>query len=601
MRKVARLLDEGQDPSRILAVTFTRTAAQDLRKQLEELGAPNVNLVVARTLHSLCFRILRRERVLDEIQRFPRVLFPFEVSHLLLDLGEEFGTRTDRKKRLEAFQAAWARLRHEEPGDAISEEDRRFGQVLEDWLRFHDTMLLGELVPLTLRYLRENPDSPEREMFDHVLVDEYQDLNRADQVVIDTIAEQATLTVAGDNNQAIYEFRHAHPEGIIDFPHGHEGTYRETLTECRRSAKKVVKMANRLIKAGGAPDDRLVHVREDNPTGETHLLRWQDPDEETKGLRRIAAAYLKSGSPESPGNILFLTPRKPLGSRLRAELEENFIPAETVFTEEAIESPEARARMCLLHTLANPADRVALRYWLGMDSPSGLVGEYSRIRSVCEEEDTDPASVLNCLDDGTRRIPYTARILSRYRQLQAELERLQDLEGREFIDVWLPEDIEEVQALRDLVLDQIDLNAPREQMLRDILVATTQPEVPLSTEYLRIMTMHKAKGLGAHTVIVLGVVDGLVPMLKRNVSQREFNRVVSEQRRLLYVAITRAKFRLIVSTWTQASQADAAHMQAVTLGWAGRGIRQVKPSRFLRELTPLPVRLVPGREFIETL
>lgn len=549
MRKVARLLDEGHDPSRLLVVTFTRTAAQDLQNQLEKLGIPNADRVDACTLHSLCFRILQRERVLKEVKRPPRILFPFEIDHLLLDLGEGFGTRNDRKKRLEAYQAAWARLQHEEPGDSrISEEDKRFSQALKQWLEFHGTMLLGELVHLTLRYLTDNPECPEGDMFEHVLVDEYQDLNKSDQVLIDTLAKNATLTVAGDDNQSIYGFRHAHPEGIIEFPERHEGTYHETLTECRRSAKKVVEMANRLIQAGGAPENRLVDPRPSNPIGEAHLLRWQNPDDETKGIREIVAAYLKSGSPEKPGDILVLTPRKSLGARLRSELVENFIPAETVFTEEAITTPEARAKVCLLHLMADAGDRAALRYWLGMESPSALVGGYARIRSVCDKEDKDPMSVLDCLKQKTRTIPHTAKIVLGYRELKAELDRLGDLKGEEFIDAWLPEGVDEIRELRDLVLNQVDPNVPRAQMIRDILIATTQPEVPSVADYLRIMTLHKAKGLGAHTVMVLGAVDGLLPMLARNVPQDEFNLSVSEQRRLMYVAITRAKFRLIIST-----------------------------------------------------
>ena len=602
MRKVARLLEEGHDPSRILVVTFTRTAAQDLQKQLEELGIQNADRVVACTLHSLCFRILQREHVLEDVRRSPRILFPFEIDHLLLDLGENFGTKKDRKKRLEAFQAAWARLQHEEPGDSgISKEDRRFGQTLKKWLVFHNAMLLGELVPLTLRYLTGNPDSPERDMFDHILVDEYQDLNKSDQVIIDRLADNATLTVAGDDHQSIYGFRYAHPEGIIEFPERHEGTCHETLTECRRSAKKVVDMANRLIQAGGAPEDRLVDPWPDNPIGETHLLRWRNPDDETEGIREIVASYLKSGSPEKPGDILVLTPRKSLGARLRAELEENFIPAETVYTEEAIATPEARAKMCVLHLIADPGDRVALRYWLGMESPSALVGGYARIMSVCDKEGMDPVSVLECLKEKTRTIPHTAKIVPRYSELQAQLDRLEGLEGEGFIDAWLPEGVDEIRELRDVVVSQIDPKVPRAQMLRDILVATTQLEVPSVADYLRIMTLHKAKGLGAHTVIVLGAVDGLLPMLARNVSQEEFDRLVYEQRRLMYVAITRAKFRLIVSTWSTASQADAARMRAAILRWAGRGVVRVRPSRFFKELAPIPVRLTSGREFIGTL
>ena len=130
----------------------------------------------------------------------------------------------ERRDRLQAFAAAWAREQDQEPGWAEDETDRRFQAVLDEWLRFHEAMLIGELVPVALRYLRDNPNCPERRQFDHVLVDEYQDLNRAEQSLIDLLSENGKLTVIGDEDQSIYEsFRYAHPEGISRFHETHEG------------------------------------------------------------------------------------------------------------------------------------------------------------------------------------------------------------------------------------------------------------------------------------------------------------------------------------------------------------------------------------------
>ena len=104
--------------------------------------------------------------------------------------------------------------------------------------------MVGEVVPESLRYLRENPASEERAAFDHVLVDEYQDLNRAEQVLLDLLAEGGTLTVIGDENQSIYSFKFAHPDGISNFHETHPGTHDETLDECRRCPELVIKLAN---------------------------------------------------------------------------------------------------------------------------------------------------------------------------------------------------------------------------------------------------------------------------------------------------------------------------------------------------------------------
>src|ERR1700693_4185001 len=184
MRRAARRLQEGADPRRILAVTFTRTAARDLEKELSQLRAVGADQVRAGTLHSRCFSILSSADVLPLTGRTPRPLLAFEERFLLFDLQDEFGGLRNCRRFLEAFNAAWARLQSEEPGWPHRDEDRNFHEALLGWLQLHGAMLVGELVPETLRFLRDNPESPYRHAFDHVLTDEYQDLNRAEQELV---------------------------------------------------------------------------------------------------------------------------------------------------------------------------------------------------------------------------------------------------------------------------------------------------------------------------------------------------------------------------------------------------------------------------------
>ena len=161
MRRVARLLQQRVNPRRILVCTFTRTAARDLANELSCLGIDGVEHVRAGTLHSICFSILSQEEVLQLTGRFPRPLLTYEERFLLEDLvGNDFGGIREREKRLKAFNAAWARLQSEEPGWPTSRIDRDFHLTLLNWLRFHNCILIGELVPETLRYLRDNPNSP---------------------------------------------------------------------------------------------------------------------------------------------------------------------------------------------------------------------------------------------------------------------------------------------------------------------------------------------------------------------------------------------------------------------------------------------------------
>jgi superfamily I DNA/RNA helicase len=247
---VARLLEVARaEPDRILVCTFTRTAVGDLVKALRELGLKGANKVVAGTIHSFCFRLLSRKAVLESTGRVSRPLLRCEERFMQEDLARcgQGGLR-ELGRRLKAFNAAWARLQSDQPGWPRDPVDRSFQINLLDWLRFHQAMLIGELVPQALRYLRENPACEERYLFDHTLIDEYQDLNRSEQELLDLLAGAGTLTIVGDEDQSIYSFlKYAHPEGITGFPRSHPGAEDVPLQECRRCPGRVVELANNLI------------------------------------------------------------------------------------------------------------------------------------------------------------------------------------------------------------------------------------------------------------------------------------------------------------------------------------------------------------------
>jgi DNA helicase-2/ATP-dependent DNA helicase PcrA len=223
-RRVARLLEGNIAPARILPVTFTKVAAEDLQRELVNIGVPGCEEIRGSTLHSLGMRILSRQNVLAVTGRVARPLNRFEMEPLLYDLPAGFGKKREREKRIRAYEAAWARLQHDEPGFAQTPTDASFQRVLIAWLRFHEGMLIGEIIPELYRYLRNNPAAPERSLYDHVLVDEYQDLNKAEQAVVDLLSTTASLCVVGDDDQSLYSFKHAHPEGIRTFPATHPGT-----------------------------------------------------------------------------------------------------------------------------------------------------------------------------------------------------------------------------------------------------------------------------------------------------------------------------------------------------------------------------------------
>jgi len=361
-RRVARLLEAGQEPRRILAVAFTRNSAATLVNDLHALGIANCDQVRVGTLHAFCFSLLSRQDVFDYLGRVPRPLVTFVKSGVLqfeggvmlddlVSLGA-FGPRRDCTRRIRAFDAAWARLQSEDPGWPQDPVDRHFQVALISWLRFHESMLIGELVPEALRFLRNNPASSARTAFDHVIVDEYQDLNKAEQKLIDLLVGDGATAIVGDVDQSIYRFRHANPEGIEEFQQQHPGTHDETLDQCHRCPTRVVAIADHLIRHNHpATLVPRLQPKPGNSQGNVHIVQWTSIDEEAQGLAGFVRTLVADRG-YAPGEILILTPRRLLGYGIRDRLDDVDIPVHSFYHEEALEGEAAQRAFALLSLLA---------------------------------------------------------------------------------------------------------------------------------------------------------------------------------------------------------------------------------------------------------
>jgi len=595
-RRVARLLEEGADSNRILVVTFTRTAAADLVRELGALEVEGCEDIRAGTLHAFCFSLLSRDEVLEHLGRYPRPIVTFSTSGVLqfeaaplledLDNPDTFGPKRERTRRIKAFEAAWARLQHEEPGWPAHAIDQQFQESLLEWLTFHKMLLIGELVPEALRYLRGNPACAALGDFDHFIVDEYQDLNRAEQVLLDVLAGNNPFAVVGDQDQSIYSFRHAHPEGIMEFAVTHDPTHDEELLECRRCPTRVVRIADYLIRrnypAGAAP--RLLPLAT-NDEGEVHIVQWDSMADEAEGLAGFVQ-HLIAERDYQPDDILILTPRRLIAYGIRDALLGLNVPVHSFYHEEAFESDLAEKAFCLLTLSSNREDRVALRFWLGLTSPSWNAGEYSRLRAHCEETGEAPIAALERLRIGDLVIPGTARLLARYNALRIELEALVPLTGGALVDYLFPEGEDDVHLLREaaILAGAIEDNMNHIQLREVLTTYVTQPELPEVGAFVRIMSLHKSKGLTSKIVMVAGCNEGLIPTIDRKLTIVEQRRQLKEQRRLFYVAITRPRQILVLSSFLRIAAKTAYKIRVDT---SGRGAMVgTIASQFLSQLGP---------------
>ena len=596
MRRVARLLQAGATPNRMLVCTFTRTAARDLEGELARLRVEGVEEVRAETLHAFCFSLLSHAEVLKATGRIPRPLLHFEERFLLQDLnGNGFGGIRERDRRLQAFNAAWARLQSETPGWPQDPVDRDFHRELVGWLRFHQAMLIGELVPEALRYLRENPASPHRGVFEHVLVDEYQDLNRAEQVLLDLLAKGGHLIVIGDEDQSIYSFKFAHPEGIAAFDESHPGTHDERLDDCRRCPRLVVELANTLIDNNPGRTPRVLTPLPGNPEGEVLVLQWRTIEEEAQGVAEIIRRRIQNGDVDA-GRVLVLAPRRQLGYAVRDALNALGVFAHSFFHEEALDEDDAQQAFTLLTLLANPEDRVALRCQCGFGSTSLRTGAWARLRQHCETSGDSPRTALERLASGDLTIAHTGPLVERFRELQRRLEELAPLRGQALLDSLFPGDRDWTSFIRSLAStiegDEFDALELRETLR----IGITQPELPTDVDYVRVMSLHKSKGLTADLVAVLGCIEGLIPTLTGD-TPVEQAASLEEQRRLFYVAITRTRQVLILSSVTQLRRNLAYRMGAQVRGRSPVNAATIA-SRFLAELGPSRPAAVLGTSMV---
>ncbi len=591
-RRVARLLEVEQvQAPRLLPVTFTRVAAEDLHRELVSLQVPGADGLHGRTLHSLAMSILGRQHVLPTLGRHPRPLNDYELEPLLEDLSAEHGNKHARRKLIKAYGAAWARLQTEEPGFARSAADQAFAADLVDWLRLHEAMLMDEVVPFLFRYLRDNPGAPERTEYSHILVDEYQDLNRAEQDALGLLAEQGSICIVGDDDQSIYRFRHAHPEGIREWAQFNVAD-EHAIDECRRCPTTVVRMANTLIahnpgRLGGAMTERA-----DNGAGDVIVRQYSTAAAEAAAVA-VKITNLTQGGVH-PREIIVLAQRRTFADPVFRRLRDAGIPTKSYYSESELDTLEAQERFALLKLFLNHEDRVALRWLMGRGHGNWRTSTYRRLLQHVRQTGTTPWETLVALDNGALAIAHTSTLVDRFREIRSELNALaatQTLE--EFLQVWLP-DSPETELLRETVAKCREGLETADELYDAIYDAITQPEIPLEVTEVRIMSLHKSKGLSSPYVFIVGCVEGLLPaQLGPTASEEERAAQLQEDRRLFYVGITRVKADLparlgyLALTYPQSMPAaEAFNSQIRPVRVERGGIAVLQPSRFIGEMAP---------------
>ena len=249
--------------------------------------------------------------------------------------------------------------------------------------------------------------------------------------------------------------------------------------------------------------------------------------------------------------------------------------------------------MAILKLFIDPQDRIALRWLLGYGGADFRSGAYARLREYCEQNGAEPWDVMIGLSNGELLIAHTQHLATRFREIQIELDALRVHEDlQDFIAAWL--EVDDNDRFHRLVLDLAPTVESPDELLGAVIEAVSQPDVPPDVTEVRIMSLHKSKGLSSPVVIIAGCVEGLLPTAPDpDATDAENGAALEEQRRLFFVGLTRVKANpsenrpgvLVLTSSRTMSLADAMQ-SGIRPARVQYAIAHVHASRFIRELGP---------------
>ncbi len=597
--RVANLIDHGVPAWRILALTFTNKAAKEMKSRVAELiGAEAADEAWISTFHSTCARMLRkdieelgysRSFVIydddDQARVIREILKHQNIDETFLPIREIRGKIGDAKNRLlspdEWFHFSARDRRSSMIHDVMFEYEKRMKTL--NALDFDDLLLK------TLELLADHPPVLQqyRERFRYVLVDEYQDTNKAQYELIRLItAESRNLCVVGDDDQSIYGWRGADIRNILDFEDDYPDAKVIKLEQNYRSTANILDAANQLIANNEGRKDKQLWT--EHPDGEKiEVYRAEDEHDESMWIARQILHLQQQGKKYGDTAILYRTNAQ---SRVPEEmLMRSNIPYKVFGGQKFYERKEIKDILAYLRVIVNPADDISLGRIINV--PKRSIGETTvqALTETAAEQDLPVYSVLN--DPPATLGPRARNSVSIFFEMMTLLGAMKESLGlAEFVDLVIEKTGLEEQYRKedtDEARDRIENMNEFRNGIREYAGSEEEPtlegyleNVSLVTDldretddrgYVTMMTLHSAKGLEFDNVFIPGMEENLFPSMR---SMTEENRL-EEERRLMYVGITRARKRLFL---TYASERMLYNQYSHN-----------PPSRFLKEI---PARLM---------
>lgn len=629
--RIANLvMEEGVDPFEILAVTFTNKAAKEMKQRLSlYLGEKVVQKMWVGTFHSVSGKILRRDIDLyksKENRSYDRNFVIYDDTDTKTIIKNtvkkmNLDEKIYEPKMIKSIISNAKNKMQDAYAFATSARDYKSEKISEIFLEYEKQLYLNnaldfdDMLMLSVKLMAQNESVKEKysKRFKHILVDEFQDTNKTQYEFIKllyddekALKKDCSLCAVGDVDQSIYSWRGADYKIILNFQKDYRGTKLIKLEQNYRSTSTILNAANEVIKNN---EERLEkNLYSTKGDGEKIILYEAEADyDESSYVAKKIKELTSSHKPEEI-SVLYRTNAQSRG--IEEALIANNIPYKIVGGLRFYERKEIKDAIAYLKLIYNKNDNQSLRRVI--NSPKRGIGDTTlkKLFSLADEKEVSVFEIIENIDEYQDFSPRHKGVLSSFANLiNSLIERQKNLELSEFTQILLEETgylrelreedtienqsrIENLQELINVIkeFEADEFEADEEEdlgilgnFLSQVALISDIDEVKEEEPSVTLMTLHAAKGLEFPVVFLTGLEEGLFPASKAVNNVYESKSELEEERRLMYVGITRAKERLFLT---------CAKRRRV---WGD--IKYFPKSRFIEEI---PLNLIDEDDFDQT-
>lgn len=578
-------------PQNIMAVTFTNKAAGEMKKRLEsKLGKDMAEKVYAKTFHSACVGILREYAMFVGFKRDFAIYDEKDCKSVLKDIYKANGIKEKELHKDDVLNhiSIW-KDKMITPDMAISQSTissyntvAHLYKEYQERLKNANAMDFDDLIGNTIQLLKEHPDIQAKlqKKIQYIMVDEYQDTNASQHELLSLlVSPEHNICVVGDDDQSIYSFRGADVDNILNFPQEFDGTHIIKMEQNYRSDGNILNLANSLIGHNTKRHNKNLWTYRNPGVMPTYTYYASDYDE-TDSIVEDIKDYIAAGNNYSDVAILYRNSR--LSYVIERSLAREKIPYKIVGGFKFFERAEVKDIIAYLCVIANPADDQRLKRIINVPARKIGAATVDKIATLAQQYKVSMMEIIRNADlypaiakakpalDSFIKMYDTMCLMANGSTLGELTQSVIKYSGyRKMLEDKGVDGKDELQNVEQVVVaaeefEHAHIKTNLSEFLAEISLLSAVDTLSSEENKVVMMTLHASKGLEFKNVYIIGLEDSIIPSSRDDVG-------IEEERRLLYVGMTRAKEELHLST------AKQRH----TFGAWGE---EDKPSRFLYDI-----------------